>query len=274
MAEVPTLSTDSEAHGSVIFVGGIGVWPGLAQPVFERVKVTRPSMSVCQLNPLERVAVTRSIRMENLVEVIRHQVQLSVAPVTLIAESFDATLVLALALDPPSQLASAVVHEPCVGHHEPDLFESTMQGCDRFLSADDPADGAEHLVRHLIGDDSWSRLHPSARGYTRYEAPALRTILPLLASWDPDSLEPGVPIIATVGRQSSPMRHRAALALADAGAWQAVVGRGHLVSVDAPSALADIALVAINAAEVRFREGITGRPMTPPEELSGGRLTA
>lgn len=237
---------------SIVFVSGLGLWPGLLQPVHERVKMSRPNHAVETHCVLDFVDGNPAPTMADLLDPLRLRVEQAAAPVTLVAESIDATLALALALDPPRSLGAAVLHEPLVGAAEPALLATTVHAASRLTAAIDPVAGVQEFLERLVGSDTWSRLHPTARGYTRHNASLLQQTIPPVATWSPASVSPSVATLATAGRGSAPMWHRGAAAAAGGPGRHCGVGRGHLLSVDDPAAFVDLIRVATDAAEGRL----------------------
>lgn len=236
--------------GSIIFVDGLALWPGLMEPVRERLRVTRPTHGLVAHNPLEELRALDEVGMADLLDPLRRRIEQAASPVTLVAQSLDATLALALALDPPPGLGSVIVHEPLVGPREPTLHTTVAHATDRLLDAGDPVEGAGRFLERLMGSDTWSRLHPTARGYARHHAAALRAVIPPVTAWSPEATTPRVTTFVTVGRGSAPMWHRAAQVIGSRVPHRSV-GRGHVLSLDDPAALVELTHVASDAAEAR-----------------------
>lgn len=83
---------------------------------------------------------------------------------------------------------------------------------------------------------------------------------PSLVAWGPTGVRPDATTIVTVGRASNAMHHRAARAISKDRGRHVVAGPGHLASLEAPAALADITLIATDAAHARYRAREAGHP--------------
>ena len=260
-------------QGAVIFVAGLGVWPGLARPVVERLHAARPDLSVDQFNPLESFK-GRSPSVTDMTELLRSHVDRSVAPVTLVAESLATIPVLALSLDPPIRLGAIVVHEPAVGRIAPLAQELLRMALDRLTEAPGPAVGVERFMSHINGNAHRQR-HPAAQGYLRHHAPSLATLIPSVVAWDPPELTLAVTTIVTIAETTSTEAwSQAAKALTDQGARLIQAGQGHLLSIDSPARLAAIVAATADAAHSHNMAVMTGHPSVRPATRALDALSA
>jgi pimeloyl-ACP methyl ester carboxylesterase len=149
--------------------------------------------------------------------------------------SGGATIALAAALTAPDRVVAAVAHEPAIGRLGPQLMA---------LIATSVQLGGLALVQTLAGPGTWSRLteleRAEAMSYTDIVADDARAYL----AWEPplDRVGEAAPIVCTVGRRSSPMRHAIAAVVQERMGAQVVVVEdcAHLVQLDAPAAFAAI----------------------------------
>jgi pimeloyl-ACP methyl ester carboxylesterase len=149
--------------------------------------------------------------------------------------SGGATIALAAALTAPDRVVAAVAHEPAIGSLGPQLMA---------LIATSVQIGGTALVQALAGPDTWSRLTDDERAELAACAGILADDARAYLAWEPplDRVGEAAPIVCTVGRRSSPMRHAIAAAVQERMGAQLVVVEdcAHLVQLDAPAAFAAI----------------------------------
>ena len=125
----------------------------------------------------------------------------------------------------------AVLHEPAVGSLLPGLLAPMAEAFRRG--------GVSEFGRTLYGP-SWSIADAPA-------ADAVARDLAMFGAFEPCRPAAGAgPVLITVGAQSPPVRHQAARALYDAFGYESHVipGAAHAVHLEAPEALAALALAA------------------------------
>jgi hypothetical protein len=223
-------------QGSVLLVGGIGLWPGLFETLSRQISAVLPGV---RINSLQRVGYDGrppAASMDELIADVGRAVMKAAPPVTLFGELGGATISLALALDPPPGLDGVVAHEPLLGDHEPELQSVANEAAAR-LREDHTEHAVDAFVEGLIGSEAWSALPETARRFAQSHASTIRAEVPWFAGWTPEDLRPRVPFMTTVGRSSPPMRHRVARVLRRAGARTDMTSGGHLASVDDPDAI-------------------------------------
>ena len=226
------------SRGSVLLVGGVGLWPGLFESLARRITAVLPGVEVVRHVRVGYDGRPPAASMEELIDDVRRAVGAVRAPTTLFGELGGATLALALALalDPPSGLDGVVAHEPLLGRHEPELSDLMANAAARLQSSD-PIAAASEFVEHLVGDDAWAALPDEARRFARDHAATICAEVPHFTGWSPEELRLRVPFMTTVGGASSPARQRVARTLRHAGARTDMTGGGHLASVDDPDVI-------------------------------------
>jgi hypothetical protein len=224
--------------GSVLLVGGVGLWPGLFEALAGRITAVVPDVGVVRHVRVGYDGRPPANDFDELVDDVRQAIAAAPAPVTLFGELGGATIALGLALDPPPGLAGVVAHEPLVGRFEPELHEIITAAATRLTDGGDPAAALE-FVEQLIGADAWLALPAEARRFARDHASTIIAEVPFFAGWTPEDLRPRLPFMTTVGSASPPGRQRVARMLRHAGARTDITAGGHLASVDDPIAIVD-----------------------------------
>ncbi len=164
---------------------------------------------------------------------------LGCGPVLWVGVSGGATLGLLAALRIPEVLSGIVVHEPLVGALAPELQARIGERAARLDAVPGDAE-AVAFVRDLVGERTWADLPVGIRAAIASDADTVRAEVRRFAAFSPTREQLAacrVPSVVTVGARSSPMRHDAASAAADALGGTAVVvpGVGHLPQVDSPA---------------------------------------
>jgi pimeloyl-ACP methyl ester carboxylesterase len=162
--------------------------------------------------------------------------------------SGGATIALAAGILRPDRVAGLVLHEPALGPLAPALHARLLGAAAAVASADDPGEGALALAEALGGTEGWARVGLATRQAIRAAGAAVRREIPLFPGFAPTPGElatlRGIPVVSSVGARSGPDRREAGEVLVRlAGAVRARPPSGHLVQIEAPEALARLALV-------------------------------
>lgn len=230
-------ATDLGQGPGIVLLHGVGVGPGSFRPLAMLLAVDHRVL-VLERPAADGGAVPLG---EQAAAVAGTIVDLDAAGAVVVGVSGGATLALALAIGHPEVVGGLVLHEPLVGAHAPALH-ATLQGAAQHAARGDAE--ALEVVRTLVGERSWPRLEPAARAQMEAGAARARAEIPLFAAFSPTTAEltglRGLPLLTTVGSESAPERHAAALVLAElSGAAVAVVaGAANAVHLDAPDAFA------------------------------------
>jgi 3-oxoadipate enol-lactonase len=182
-----------------------------------------------------------------------HVAALGCGPVLWVGVSGGATLGVLAALRIPDVLGGIVVHEPLVGPVAPELHARIGERAARLQAVPGDAE-AVAFVRDLVGERTWADLPVGMRATIAAEAATVRAEVRRFADFSPTPAQLAacrVPSVVTVGTRSSPMRHDAALAAADALGGTAVVvpGVGHLPQIDNPASFVATVVRSIRTAE-------------------------
>ncbi len=153
--------------------------------------------------------------------------------------SGGATISLAAAQTTPERVVAAISHEPAVGSLGPEL----MALIERSVET-----GGMALVQALAGPATWARLTAGQLADVEVYAAIVADDARAYLAWEPplDRVAEAAPIVCTVGRHSSPMRHTIARVVQERIGAQVVVvdDCGHLAQLDAPSAFTSIIAAA------------------------------
>lgn len=112
-------------------------------------------------------------------------------------------------------------------------------------TAPDPAAAAEALLRAVLGDDGWGRLHQNSRAKLVQEGPSLLTEMNDPAQDSPafDPLELRVPVITAAGTDTLPHHReisRRLAAIVPVGEFVSVEGAGHSAHMSHPAEFAGL----------------------------------
>ena len=175
-------------------------------------------------------------------DAVADTIQALVGPrATVVGVSGGATLGLALGITHPEVVEALVLHEPLLGRHAPGLHRRFAEVA-AAAATDDVA--ALAAVRAVLGERTWQRLAEADRQRIAAGAPWARLEIPLFAAFDPSEAElhglRDTPLLTTVGGESPPERHDAALVLATLAGADVVTlpGAGNAAQLDAPRAFA------------------------------------
>lgn len=233
---------------SVLLVHGVGIGP----ESFELAADLFAARGWCA-RVVDRGAAA-GMPLEDQVDALRSLVvELGCGPVLWVGVSGGATLGVLAALRIPDVLGGIVVHEPLVGPVAPELHARIGERVARLDAVPGDAE-AVAFVRDLVGERTWVDLPPGIRAAVAAGADAVRGEVRRFADFSPTPAQLAacrVPSVVTVGTRSSPMRHDAALAAADALGGTAVVvpGVGHLPQIDNPASFVSTVVRSIRTAE-------------------------
>jgi pimeloyl-ACP methyl ester carboxylesterase len=152
--------------------------------------------------------------------------------------SGGATLVLAGAMAAPGRVRAAVVHEPVLGPLAPELHAALSAAAARLAAGGGVAD----FVVGLVGEERMAALPEAAIRAIHDRADVVRAEVPEFIAFAPSAADlaalSALPLVASVGGVSPPMRQRAAAVLAErAGASvEVLAGVRHLPQLEAPAA--------------------------------------
>ena len=170
--------------------------------------------------------------------------------------SGGATIALAAAVRRPERVAGVLLHEPALGTLADELHARLRRAAAAVAAAADPGEGALDLARALAGPDGWARVGAQVRRDIRTAGPAVRSEIALFPAFAPSPADlralRGLPLISSVGARSGPERHRAGQVLVSlTGGTAALTPSGHLVQIEAPSSLAELAVGLVRPAPSR-----------------------
>jgi pimeloyl-ACP methyl ester carboxylesterase len=243
-------------EASTLFVHGVGLWPGVFQPVvtaLERIDPaptslwTRPGYRTGQVSdhPPSPQQAPVPPGFDRQVELLAAEVERR-SPVVVVGVSGGATLALAAAIQGPSGLVGVVTHEPLIGSLAPALHRRVASAGQALATHPGP-EAAVGFLRNLYGSGSWDRLPEPARRWSAFHHQAVCAEVAQFASFAPTREQLAhlaVPNLTTVGSRSSPVRHRVADLLISTGSGRttgAVIDDcGHLAPVDAAEAFAAV----------------------------------
>ncbi len=117
----------------------------------------------------------------------------------------------------------------------------------------DPADAAEHFLRHLIGDDRWEGLPEMIRRRRRAEGTLMVEELHAQSARRYNAEMIDIPLVIGVGKRSGDHAQRAALNTAEEGKMSRLVsiaGAGHSAPTTHPQQVADLIHLAITDAQI------------------------
>jgi 3-oxoadipate enol-lactonase len=232
---------------TVLLVHGVGIGPESFAPVADLFAARG-----CCARVVDRGAGSGA-PLEDQVDAIASLVDaLGCGPVLWVGVSGGATLGVLAALRVPEVLRGIVVHEPLVGPLAPELHARIGERAARLEAVPGDAE-AVAFVRDLVGERTWADLPVGTRATIAAEAATVRAEVRRFAAFAPAPSQLAacrVPSVVTVGARSSPMRHDAVLAAADALGGTAVVvpGVGHLPQVDNPASFVSTAVRSIRTA--------------------------
>ena len=160
--------------------------------------------------------------------------------------SGGATIALAAAIAHPDRVAALVLHEPALGTLA-GILNSRLRGAAAAVAASaDPGEAALELARAL-GGDGWAGVDAATREEIRSAGAAVRAEIPMFPAFAPTARQlsrlRAIPVVSSVGARSGVERRQAGDVLARlAGAIPARPPSGHLVQLEAPAALAEMAV--------------------------------
>lgn len=160
--------------------------------------------------------------------------------------SGGATIALAAAILCPDRVAGVVLHEPALGTLAGILDARLRAAAAAVAAAPDPGDAATGLARAL-GGDGWARVDAATRRDIAAAGAAVRAEIPMFPAFAPTARElsrlRGMSVISSVGERSGAERRQAGEVLVRlAGAIPARPSSGHLLQIEAPRALAEMAV--------------------------------
>lgn len=240
--------TDSTTDLTTIYVHGIGMWPGLFQPVVERVDGqahiwVRPGYSGTTEPGESPQPLLSPPEFSHQVEALIGEINRT-GPALVVGVSDGATLALAAALQAPPGLVGVVTHEPLIGPLE-QVSHRQVASAGLRLQREPGPEAAVDFLRQRYGGRSWYLLSASARRWSAIQHRAICAEVAQFASFAPSKEELAtlaVPNITTIGSRSGTERQRAAGVLVrhtrPRTTLVTIEGCGHLAPVDAPAAFA------------------------------------
>lgn len=169
--------------------------------------------------------------------------QLGSGRAIVVGVSGGATVGVALGIRHPEAVGALALHEPLLGRNVAGLHQQFTEAAARAAESEDEA---MTVVRAVMGEPTWAALDAPARRRAEASAGRWRDEIARFAAFDPSPADVaslhGLPVLATYGARSAPVRQQAAAVLASlAGAEVAVVaGAGNAAHLDAPDALARV----------------------------------
>ena len=166
-------------------------------------------------------------------------------PTVVFGHSYGGVIALALATQQNSALRAVVTFEA------PRAWEKWWPA----PPPDDvnPADAAEHFLRHVIGNERWDGLGEVVRQRRRSEGTLMVEELRAQVTRRYDAQQIDIPLIVGVGQQSGDRAQRAASATASEGERSRLVtiaGAGHAAPTTHPEAVAGLIRLAITDAGI------------------------
>ncbi len=237
------MSDPATSATPVALVHGVGFGPSTFAPVQRELRRAGAGGSVLMVQRRgygTRSALAPPARVEDHVDDLVAALDAAgIGRAVVAGVSGGATIALAAALTVPERVVAAVSHEPAVGSLGPELLA---------LIQSSVATGGMALVQALAGPVTWARLTADELAELEASAPIVADDARAYLAWEPplERAAEAAPIVCTVGRHSSPMRHTIARVVQERiGARVVVVdGSAHLVQLDAPSAFASIITAA------------------------------
>lgn len=224
---------------TVILAHGVGMWPGLFDPVIGA--IANHGDWGCRVwhrpgyDGRDAVA-SLGEQTQRLADLINDR-----APAVVVGVSGGATLALACAIDGVAGLAGLVTHEPLIGALEHEL-DARVRGAADELFRWPSRSGAHDFLLGLYGEASWKTMPTTAQTWADDHYAVVCAEVRQFALFQPALAQLqniAVPHVTTVGQNSGPERHRVASLLGHAGASVRVIeGSGHLVAVDRPTSFA------------------------------------
>lgn len=234
------LPTQRRGHGPVVvLVHGVGVDARSFDAVADRlaghrtvVVVDRPGYGAAADRPVAAA--------DDQVAALRATVAAEEGPVLLAGVSGGATLALAVALDPPANLAGAVVHEPLVGPLAAELHDLVVEARERLADQPTPEVARAFLADLARGaqDGTWPHPPPAA-ALVAAEVDLFTRLQPTVEDL---RARPALPLLTSLDRGAPPARQAAAQVLATHAMAEvvALTGVGHLPQLQAPTTFADL----------------------------------
>ena len=160
--------------------------------------------------------------------------------------SGGATIALAAAIARPDRVAAVVLHEPALGTLAGILNSRLKDAAAAVAAAADPGEAALDLARAL-GGGGWAAVDAATRKEIRAAGAAVRAEIPMFPAFAPTARQlsrlRAMPVVSSVGARSGAERREAGDVLTRlAGASSARPPSGHLVQLEAPAALAAMAV--------------------------------
>lgn len=167
--------------------------------------------------------------------------------------SGGATIALAAAIARPDRVAGVVLHEPALGTLAGILNSRLKVAAQAVATAPDAGEAALDLARAL-GGDGWGAVDAPTREAIRAAGAAVRAEIPMFPAFAPTARQLSrlreMAVVSSVGARSGAERRQAGDVLVRlAGAVSARPPSGHLVQIEAPGALAEMAVLLARSAE-------------------------
>ncbi len=160
--------------------------------------------------------------------------------------SGGATIALAAAIARPDRVAALVLHEPALGTLAGILNSRLKDAAAAVAASADAGEAALELARAL-GGGGWAGVDAATREEIRAAGPAVRAEIPMFPAFAPTARQlsrlRAMTVVSSVGARSGAERREAGDVLMRlAGAVPARPPSGHLVQLEAPTALAGMAV--------------------------------
>lgn len=224
----------------VALVHGVGFGPSTFARVQRELRRSGPVVIVERRGYGTRSALAPPARVEDHVDDLVMTLDAAGIERAVVAGvSGGATIALAAALTVPERVVVAIAHEPAVGSLAPELLALIERSVQT---------GAMALVQALAGPATWARLTAGQRADVELYAPIVSDDARAYLAWEPplERVAGAAPIVCSVGRHSSPLRHAIARVVQERIGAQVVVVEdcAHLVQLDTPTAFAAIIAAA------------------------------
>jgi pimeloyl-ACP methyl ester carboxylesterase len=236
---MPAAASALAVAAPVVLVHGVGFGPQTLTPLRRALDPHARVICVSRRGYGERAGVPAAATVAAHVEdIVATLDDVGIERAVFAGMSGGATVALALVLEHPERVVTAVAHEPAVGRMAPELRALVRAALGQG--------GGSELLRVLAGAETWHKLPADVVSALEANPGLVEADAAAFLAFEPPLASAGLrlPLVCSVGERSSALRFTVARRLAArTGAPVVVVPAcGHLPQLDAPAAFAQLIL--------------------------------